>query len=330
VGGYKFFERREVKDIMSYVRLIANPRDIASATRTINTPSRGIGEKTQYSFFAWVEETIHNKIITNATLIPTVIDFLYAVRFISSGDESSLGTTQESISLRENLVQGCTLSTRELRVLGLYSKLITEMIEISNTKSVIEFLQFILEKLDIREHLSKISKDPSEVDDRMENVNELLRSASTFRYTSNNTIDQLYEFVEHAALFDALEEDEISQTDTSKRQSSDVQLMTIHASKGLEFDTVFLSGCEQGVLPSKPRMFTNLGTTSNASTTEAIQEERRLMYVAATRAKEKLYVLWREEMMEGGKDGSYKKKIQKRSEFITPLEKLSSNECQFI
>lgn len=360
VGGHKFYERREIRDVMAYLRLLVNPRDLSCASRTINTPSRGIGEKSQHSFFSWMEETIHSKItqtdmstlVTNKShlvpssqqMVPNIFDFLYAIRFIVCGDESLLTAFSGNVELRESLVTNCPLSTRELKVLTPYAKLMTDLLNDVERNNVYELIQVILEKIHISDHLEKISKDPSDAEDRMENINELLSSAKVHRFTHETPREKLSEFVEHTSLFDNSESllDSSSELTNEEKyvqatggsinvKSNDVQLMSIHASKGLEYDVVFLTGCEQGCLPTRPR--TNMGTMSAEGITKSHDEERRLMYVAVTRAKKILYISWREQLQNYAtiKTNKFRnsKSLQTRSEFIIPLEKLDVSVCKF-
>ena len=221
IGAINFYARREIKDLMAYLKVINNPRDAISFLRVINTPKRGIGNKT-------IEE-----IITRS---------------------NDLGT-----SLFDAIESGKALT---------FKNMILEFIEESNHLSLTELVDLVLNKSGIKEELEKENSVESET--RLENLEEFKSITKAFedKYGLISLPDFLYEV--------GLISDNTEITDSSNR----VTLMTVHSVKGLEFNCVFITGLEEGLFPHVNAM----------NSTHEIEEERRLCYVAITRAREKLYL----------------------------------------
>lgn len=224
VGGLRFYERAEVKDIISYLRMAVNPRDFASFERSITTPSRGIGDKTIQAISAhfdgdWVEAC--QKAAAN---LPK--------------------KTKEAV----------------LGYIDVIRRLRSE-IDVSYTKAV----RWLIQEIDYQTYLQK--EYERDWEDRVENIGELI---SAFEEAENSG-KTLEEFLEETAL---------SQAQDNIENSNSVKIMTVHAAKGLEFKTVFIAGLEDGIFPSG-RAFDD---------PSQMEEERRLFYVAVTRAKEHLYL----------------------------------------
>lgn len=236
IGSASFYDRREIKDMLAYLRLSQNPDDDMSLERIINTPNRFLGK----SFI----DSLKNYANTN------------------------------DISLFEALNR-CPLS-KEWRYQGarnLYA-MINQMHEFNGTTH--QTLNFIRKVTDYDSWF--ISEDPSESDDemeRLENLNALSSTATKYR-----TVKEFLEYV-----------DTMSNKQDKKDDIDKVKLMTVHRSKGLEFPVVFVAGVGQDLMPHR-----------NAVTEENIEEERRLMYVAMTRAKRYLYMSYTEtyQQREGG------------------------------
>lgn len=223
VGSFYFYNRKEIKDLLCYLRLISNHKDDVSLLRIINTPKRGIGEK-----------TIENLINTA---------------------ESSNTSIYEAITSGKELV---------------FKNLIKELTQDSHSLSLTELVDTILEKSGIKKELTNSKLLEDEI--RLENLNEF--KGVTKNYEEEYGTANLEEFLEEISLVSDITEHQDS--------SSRVSLMTVHSVKGLEFDYVFIIGMEEGIFPH----YNAINDGSNS----AIEEERRLCYVAITRAKKKLYI----------------------------------------
>ena len=234
VGGVGFYERKEVKDVLAYLRLLANQRDSVALRRIVNVPPRGIGTKT-------VEE----------------LDRV-AAEHHESAWEALLRLTDEA-----------TLPGRALVPLRQFRETIEELLAELPSLGIKRLLERTLETSGYAAALAR--EDSQESQDRLENLAELLAAAADYEGREEGA--SLSGFLDRAAL--------VSETD---RLSDEVPvlLMTLHAAKGLEFETVFLVGLEEGLLPHS-RSITN---------EEGLEEERRLCYVGMTRAKDRLHLSW--------------------------------------
>jgi Superfamily I DNA and RNA helicases len=220
VGSYYFYNRKEIKDLIAYLKLIYNPKDDVNLMRVINVPKRGIGLKTI--------SNISEKAYTRAVSMFDAID---------SGKE-----------------------------LG-FKQIIEKLIELSENSSLTELVDYILEISGIREDLK--SEKTLEAEVRLENLEEFKSITKTFE--EKNGIISLEEFLGEISL--------VSDASEYKDRTDVVTLMTVHAAKGLEFDNVFIAGLEEGIFPHNNSLMDN----------EELEEERRLCYVAITRARKKLY-----------------------------------------
>ena len=223
VGSFYFYNRKEIKDLLCYLRLISNHKDDVSLLRIINTPKRGIGEKTI--------ENLTTKAVENNTSIYDAID-----------------------------------SGKELE----FKKLIEELTLASSSITLTELIDLILEKSGIKKELQSSKLLEDEI--RLENLNEF--KGVTKSYEEEYGSATLEDFLNEISLVSDMSEHQ----DGSNR----VSLMTVHSVKGLEFDYVFLVGMEEGIFPH----YNAINDGSNS----AIEEERRLCYVAITRAKKELYI----------------------------------------
>ncbi len=231
VGGVRFFDRKEIKDVMSYLRLIFNPRDDVALQRIINVPARKIG--------------------------PATINVLQ--QFAQEYDLSLFDILEEV----ENIE---TLSPAKKKDLINFRNIIFKLQRESRDKPISILLDRVVEGIDFYKFLND---GTSEGEARIENVKELFSVASRYDSSENSLAD----FLEGVAL--------ISDLDNMNDGQSAVTLMTIHASKGLEFPVVFLPGWEEDIFPS-----------SSARTDKfAEEEERRLGYVAITRAEQHCTIL---------------------------------------
>jgi DNA helicase-2/ATP-dependent DNA helicase PcrA len=239
VGGVGFYERKEVKDVLAYLRLVHNPRDAVAFRRVVNVPPRGIGAKT-------VDE----------------ID-----RVAAQG-----GSSPWEAAVR--LVDEAALPSRALVPLRQFKETIeTLRLEASAESGLARGLRGLLERiLELSGYGAALAREDSqESQDRLENLAELLSAAVD--YEAREETPTLAGFLDRAAL--------VSETDRV-RDDVPVLLMTLHAAKGLEFESVFLVGLEEGLLPH----------SRSLTGEDALEEERRLCYVGMTRAMERLHLSW--------------------------------------
>ena len=230
VGGTKFYDRKEVKDVLAYLTLVCNPNDNIALKRIINFPVRGIGEKSIKIF---------NDLALEKGI--SLFDSLKSCRNIKLR-----GKQQDSI---ENFYLS-----------------INKFHDLLDTLDCKELLRTLLEEFNIENYYKN---NPAE-QDRYNNIQELILIIDRFAEKSNGS---LKEFLQEISLYTDLD-------DWDDKKNS-VTLMTIHGSKGLEFSTVFVTGLEQGLFPLI-RMDDDI---------DQLEEERRLFYVAVTRAMERVYLL---------------------------------------
>ncbi len=236
IGGVKFYARKEIKDVLSYLRFLANPRDRIALERLINEPKRGIGAAT---LSVWIEAARERS-----------IDFLAVVPHLRSGELLQQGKVK-SIELVAELFLHWRDSLQHESGLSL-----AQLIDIVTRESG---------------YLETLRDGTTEGEVREENVRELLSVAK--KYDGMTAQDALNRFLEEVAL--------VADTDNLDENADAVRLMTVHSSKGLEFPVVFMIGLEEGIFPH----------SRSALSPAELEEERRLMYVGLTRAREKAYLL---------------------------------------
>ena len=236
VGGVRFYQRKEVKDVLAYLRLLLNPQDVISARRVVNTPKRGIGDATVAALegFAAIEQ----------------IPFLEATR--RADELADLGARAKGaiagfVGVMHRLQEAFESGARPQR-----------MVEAAATES-----GYLLELE---------AERTVEAEGRIENLRELGGVAAEFEQRSPE--GSLAEFLEQVSL--------VSEQDEYDEESGSVTLMTLHNAKGLEFPVVFIIGLEDGVFPH----YRSMGDPAH------LEEERRLMYVGVTRARERLYMTY--------------------------------------
>ena len=234
IGSVRFYERKEVKNVLAYLRLIVNLKDTISLRRIINFPARGIGAKT---IDKCVQQSEKDK-----------IEFIDVLKNPNKMD-----------------IRG-----KQADALFKFYNIIIKYHDLRKKLSASELARSLVEEVGILSHF-KESKEP-DAKDRFDNVAELLTSIEEF--SVRNPKAELSTFLEDVSL----------QTDIDHWNDSDnrVTLMTIHSSKGLEFPVVFIAGMDEGLFP----LFRSLEDKSE------LEEERRLFYVALTRAEQKVYLLY--------------------------------------
>ncbi len=232
-GGLKFYDRKEIKDAIAYLKLIYNQNDSQSLRRIINVPKRAIGETTLKHLQEYADEN-------DMSLFSAILD-VDNISAIKSGTASKLKD---------------------------FATLIIKLKDAESRYSLPEFLSLVLEKSGYIRELQASGTDEDAV--RIDNLQELVNVANEFEPEElDNTLG---EFLAQVSL--------VSDIDSMDEIANNVTLMTLHASKGLEFPIVFLAGCDEGIFPS--------ARCSNSLS--ELEEERRLMYVGVTRAETKLYL----------------------------------------
>ena len=230
IGGLRFYERKEIKDVIAYLRLINNISDDLAFERVINIPKRGIGKTTL------------SKINQIARLNNTSM---------FEASQNFIGENKTKVNLEINDFINNILKWQKIKKIFDHIELAKVVLEDSN------YIQYL-------ENEAKNSKNPENLS-RVDNINEFLESLKDF--------ENLEGFLEHVGLV----MENMANTD-----SQTISLMTMHGSKGLEFDYVFLAGWEEGVFPSQRSL--------DESGTKGLEEERRLAYVALTRARKKIQI----------------------------------------
>ena len=247
IGGTRFFDRAEVKDVLSYLNVIANPSDDLRLTRIINTPARGIGSKT-----------------------------IETVQRLSQENGCSMFDIVKNAAAYPDL-------QRSVQKLSLFAKIMISLQEFAGDHTALEILDQLLEKTGY----VRVLEEKKTVEDqaRAENVREIRSTMITYENESGD--HSLEGYLSDVALYTDL--------DNFDQSADSVTLMTMHAAKGLEFPTVFVIGMEEGVFPS-------IRAIGEA---EEIEEERRLCYVAMTRAEEHLYMTCAKRRMIFGQEQSH-------------------------
>ena len=239
VGGTRFYQRQEIKDIIAYLRLNLNLHDDTSLLRIINIPTRGIGKSTIDKIILYANQS-NISVFDAATILSNINEDVEISKILSSGPKKNVKS---------------------------FLNLITDINNKSKTFSVEEIITYIINKTNYKNYLLGSLTNPEE---RLENIEELVSSINNFE--SENEEDKINLFLESVSL--------INDVDHLNDEQDKLTLITLHQSKGLEFDSVFLTGLEDGTLPH---------VLSFESDSE-MEEERRLMYVGITRAKRRLYL----------------------------------------
>ena len=232
-GGLKFYDRKEIKDAIAYLKLIYNTDDSQSLRRIVNVPKRAIGETTLKHLQEYADSQ-------DISLFAAILD-VDNISAIKSGTATKLKD---------------------------FSTLILKLKEAQSKYSLPEFLGLVLEKSGYLRELQASGTEEDET--RIENLQELVNVANEFEPEELDNV--LGEFLVQVSL--------VSDIDGMDEIANNVTLMTLHASKGLEFPIVYIAGCDEGIFPSARTLNIN----------SELEEERRLMYVGITRAETKLYL----------------------------------------
>ncbi len=246
VGGLRFYERKEIKNIIAYLKLIYNPNDNQSLRRIINVPKRGIGDTT-------------------------------VKKLAELADKEGLSIFE----ILNNIDSQEDFSARHKALLAGFRDIINNLISSQNSMELSEFVSHTLEYSGYLAELK--AEDTVENQSRLENLQEFVNVVREFELDEIEFEDEaedlgaLGNFLTQVAL--------VSDIDEVKDTEKSVTLMTLHAAKGLEYPVIFLSGLEEGMFPNAR----SIGQYENSS---ELEEERRLMYVGITRAKEQLFLTW--------------------------------------
>jgi DNA helicase-2/ATP-dependent DNA helicase PcrA len=250
VGGTRFYERKEIKDALAYLRVLVNPDDDVNLRRVLNEPKRGIGDRAEGALAALAERDRTS--------------FMAAMR---RADEAP------------------AMATRSINAVKGFVKLLDDLAVVAAGSGAAAALEAVLEQTGYLAALRN-STDPQD-ESRVENLAELV--AVVREYERDNPDGTLADFLEQVALVADADQipdapgssaEEVEAAVAEARRQGVVTLMTLHTAKGLEFPVVFLTGLEHGVFPHR----------RSATDPEELAEERRLAYVGLTRARERLYL----------------------------------------
>ncbi len=284
VGGFSFYERGEIKDMISYLKVIHNPDDSISLLRVINTPVRGIGKttietlervalETGLSLWGAIGESIRRQLLPQRALLAlkgfheliedarAILAGTYVERLEQTAREPESTEAPAAIAVDDQIAFDPTIfESNSEPPSPKPEEVATEGLPVASTA---EILKFLIDRTGYIKQLEE--EDTPEAYSRIENLRELVNAAMDSR-DRGETLDQ---FLDHAAL--------VSDADAYDERAQ-ITLMTLHAAKGLEFPLVFLCGLEEGLFPHS-RTFLH---------PDDIEEERRLCYVGMTRAMDTL------------------------------------------
>ena len=218
VGGVKFYDRKEVKDILAFLRVVSNPADDAALERIINVPARGLSART-------VAELRRVAVANNVPVLEVILD----ITRIQLGDEHPPAYYAE-------------LATRALKSVTAFGDLISQFIEQSLALDTNELIDLMVERSG---YGAMLREDKERGEERMENLQELKASAEQFGGSEER--GQLTDFLENVALVSDV--DGLKGGDDAESEEQGITLITLHQAKGLEYDAVFLVGLEEGMLP---------------------------------------------------------------------------------
>ena len=246
VGGLKFYDRKEIKDIIAYLKLIYNHNDSQALKRIVNEPKRGLGDTTIAKLASWADE--------REASIYQALKHLDEIEEINAGTKTKLQNFYATIEA---------------------------ITAVQNDYSLSEYVTYVLEATGYSPALRQ--EDNIENQSRLENLQEFVNVVKEFEeddlaLDAEDDMGPLGNFLSQVALVS-----DIDEADKEKQDEQAVTLMTLHAAKGLEFPVVFMAGMEDGIFPHGRSIAFGVGHSE-------LEEERRLMYVGITRAKEKLFL----------------------------------------
>ncbi|MCL2832259.1 MAG: UvrD-helicase domain-containing protein [Treponema sp.] len=290
-GGTSFFERKEIKDILSYLHVIANPDDDVNLMRIINTPRRGIG-KTSIAMLSDIAKKNRSSLWDSLSRLSLARD--HGQDNLFGKNKGEIESFKELIeNLREDIIGKKDLSLR-----------VNSMVDTINYWSYL---------------VSEFSKDEKKAKWKFGNINYLIEMIRTWENNPDNLETGLYAYLNRISLLTRADGDDNASDPSDPLSMGKVNLMTIHASKGLEFPVVFIAGAESGIIPHERSLqdgdaveddeaeddaadgdkagSNTAGNSADADPAapgspyqQRLEEERRLFYVAITRARDKLYI----------------------------------------
>jgi DNA helicase II / ATP-dependent DNA helicase PcrA len=250
IGGTSFYDRQEIKDILSYARISVNTLDDLSLKRALKRPRRGVGDTSVEKLETWAR-----------------------------ANDTSLLTA---------FVRGDEILERGGDKAAEFGKLLLELSEYATEHSAEEFFKLVIDVSGYRDMLQTEMKTAKhETEQRLENLNELVNAAAEWDTENHGTIQ---EFLDDSALLSSVDDARTKRNNKDTPEEA-VTMMTMHNAKGLEFENVFVVGLEEGLLPHR----------SSIPEPGGIEEERRLLYVAITRAMERLWLTMAESRQVYGK-----------------------------
>ncbi len=271
IGGFKFYDRKEIKDMLCYLRLVLNFRDLVSLKRVINEPPRGIGDKSYQ----------------------VIRDFI--LDFQNSAKDQEVSKSAELAVFRLKFAE-VKLSPKQWQSAQDFFSMLEELSAVPDDFKLPDLMKMIVRRARLEQYI-RDGSDSGE--SRWENLQELLTVGEKFRNLKWR--EGVAEFLEEVAL--------LSEIDQKQDEKNAVTLMTLHSAKGLEFDTVFFVGLEEGILPH----------SRSLTESDELSEEVRLAYVGLTRARKNLFLLFAKSRMSFGQ-----RQIQSPSRILKamPKEKL--------
>ncbi|HKZ50376.1 MAG TPA: 3'-5' exonuclease, partial [Dehalococcoidia bacterium] len=277
VGGLRFYERKEVKDVLAYLRLLHNPADGVALARIINTPPRGIGPRTLEELLRWARSLLSTQPAPASGPSDSTQPARASGPPVSAQPTPARAPTQwggPSLGLPPLLALahleegGHPFRPSTAAALRAFHQLMVTLKDALATLTLPELIDLLLERISYRAYLLAQGPDGEE---RWENMQELLAVAA--QYEGMDSSEALEGFLAEAAL--------MSDVDEYDEKAEAVTLITLHQAKGLEFPVVFVVGMEEGQLPHNRSL----------DDPEQVEEERRLCYVGITRAQERLYLV---------------------------------------
>lgn len=303
-GGLKFYDRKEIKDIVSYLKLVYNPNDSQSFKRVVNVPKRAIGETT----------------IKNLQEISDKYDIsLFEAVGILDDEERGVN----DLTSAKGSTPKCSINSKTKEKLKKFAELITNLQSVQKSYNLREFISLVIEKSGYLRELNE-EKTP-ENESRIDNLQELVNVAGEFEPEDLNNI--LGEFLSQVAL--------VSDIDGLENVSNNVTLMTLHSAKGLEFPIVFLAGLEDGIFPHQRTFNSNsemeeerrlmyVGVTRAEETLYLSSAKRRQMW-----GEYKYYNPSRflQEIPENLLETSYSDNVSSRTTFQSAVDKIKYNKA---
>ena len=282
VGGVNFYQRKEIKDMLAYLKVISNSKDDIAVLRVINTPKRGIGETSLGKISSFASEFNINfyEACLNSWQIPSIGKTAYKIKsFTDFIEKARKELAKIDISdISDNIVY------KNGDMDNFYNEAykdtdIPDLLQSGDDKRVSDIINYILDEGGYRDYL--MLEGDTQAQSRLENIKELISKAQMYKASLLDI------FLEETSL--------IADVDTTDKSAQMLTLMTLHGAKGLEFEYVYMCGMEEELLPC---------TMSIASGDEAdIEEERRLCYVGMTRAKKQLVLSYaKKRLINGGFD----------------------------